>query len=503
MTERWTVPLGPRASGVLLHPTSLPGPGPLGDLGPAAGDFVDWLAETGQKFWQMLPITAAGRGGSPYDSRSAFAAEPALISLHALDPEPAVSGARPAPGVHPLDRVRTAKLSALRRSWRAFRKRPDPGVERTWSLLRSDPEHRAWLEDWSLYAALKENQGGAAWWEWDRELRRAEPEALDSARRRLSSEIHFHAFVQTLFYRQWVSLRERAEAAGLRLLGDLPIYVGPDSCDVWLHRELFEVGPDGEMEARGGVPPDVFSETGQDWGAPVFRWERHRADGFAWWRRRLRLALERFHRVRIDHFRGLVAYWRIPGHAETALEGEWIPAPGIELFRSLHRVLGPLRLVAENLGVITEDVEELRRRVGAPGMRVLQFAFDEPGSPHLPHRHRQNDVVFTGTHDNPPTAAWYEALDDDARRQFRTYLGDPGNRPHRVLVRAALTSVAKLSILPLQDLLGLGAEARMNVPGRATGNWRWRMTRAHPSPEVSRWLRELTRLTGRGRESWP
>ncbi|MDX1630737.1 MAG: 4-alpha-glucanotransferase [Thermoanaerobaculia bacterium] len=494
----WTVPLDHRFSGILLHPTSLPGRGLLGELGPETGEFVRWLAETRQQIWQMLPITAAGRGGSPYDSRSAFAGEPALVSL-----EPSIAGgsrlSAPAPRgeEHLLDTVRSRKLRTLRSVWESFRRKPDPAVVRAREMLREDPDHRSWLEDWALYSAVKERYGGTPWWRWDRELRRAEPDTLRDARRELSAEIEFHVFVQALFQVQWSSLRDRARAVGVRLLGDLPIYVGPDSADVWLRRELFEVGPDGEMEARGGVPPDAFAADGQDWGAPLFRWDRHRSDDFAWWRRRLRLALQRFDRVRIDHFRGLVAYWRIPGDAETARDGEWVTAPGEELFRSLHRKLGPLRLVAENLGVITDEVEALRHRIGAPGMRVLQFAFDELDSPHLPHRHRRNEVVFTGTHDNPPTAAWYRSLDVERRRRLRAYLGKLGKRPHRLLVRAALTSVANLSVLPLQDVLGLGAEARMNVPGRAVGNWEWRLSELPPPRTISRWLRDLTEVTGR------
>ena len=442
----------------------------------------------------MLPVTAAGYAGSPYDARSACAGEPALVALEPLvrdgllpDRENPGKGRRSAN----LDTARARKLASLRRAWETFRKAGHPEIAETLEGARPP-----WLDAWALFSALEERFDGAPWWTWDGPLRRAEEDALRRARRELAAEIDFHAFVQSVFAWQWGELRADAAERGVLLYGDVPIYVSRNSADVWFHRELFDVAEDGTMRATSGVPPDYFSETGQSWGTPVFRWDRHREEGFSWWTERMGVALRRFDRVRIDHFRGLVAYWRIPAEASGARGGEWIEGPGIDLFREMHDRLGPLALVAENLGVITEDVEGLRREIGAPGMRVLQFGFDSPDSGHLPHHHERDEVIFTGTHDNAPTRTWYRSLSPDAKSRFQAYAGT-GGPAHRRLARLALTSVADLALLPLQDVLGLGARSRTNTPGTTNGNWTWRLDGSEPLDEAGEWLAGLVEVTGR------
>jgi 4-alpha-glucanotransferase len=496
-------PLAGRSAGVLLHLTSLPGSGPLGRLDEEPTDrFLDWLRQTRQAVWQMLPVTVAGPAGSPYDGRSATALEPGLTGVEDLARVGllAVAGGRPdepAPRSRPPIEIARARAEpALRAAWAAFRERGHRGIEAAWDGMQRG-EDAASVADWALFDALRARFEGRPWWQWDLEIRRARPRAVAEARRSLAPEIDFRRFIQAVLHWQWTSLRQRARARGIELHGDLPIYVSRDSADVWLHRHLFEVGNDGELEAQGGVPPDYFSATGQAWGLPPFRWESHREEGYAWWANRLRVALTRFDRVRIDHFRGLVAYWRIPAGAPDARTGAWVDGPGRELFEAIHRRLGPLSLVAENLGMITPDVEALRESLGMPGVRVLQFAFDEEDSPHLPHHHRPDDVVFTGTHDNPPTATWYRRLGPEPRRRFRRLTGRAGPA-HRRLARLALGSVASLAILPAQDVLGLGARARMNTPATTAGNWRWRLDGWEGLQRVAEWLAPETEGSGRG-----
>lgn len=492
----------PRAAGVLLHLTSLPGDGGIGDLGDGAHQFLDWLEAAGQSIWQILPFQETGFGASPYGAASSFAGNRLLVSpVAATREEDGVVSTSPSPpppatpGLVQYEPARRWKDGALRRMWHETRDRsPETLHRRTDAFIAS---HADWLPDWALYAALKEELGGAPWTRWPEDLRRRRPTALAAAGDRLRDEIGYHVFVQYLFDRQWRSLREAARRRGIRLLGDLPLYPALDSADVWAHQRLFDLDDDGTPRHVAGVPPDYFSATGQLWGSPVYDWHRMAADGFDWWIRRLRFLLDRVDLLRLDHFRGFAAYWRVPGDAADARGGEWVGGPGTDFFDAVAQRLGALPLVAEDLGVITPDVEELRQRYRLPGMKVLQFGFDEPDNEHLPHHHTPDHVVYTATHDNDTSRGWFDGLAEPSRRRVLEYL-EPGSEPiSRALVRCAHQSVASLAIVPAQDLLDLGSDARMNVPGRADGNWRWRLERGELSAAIGRDLRRLTELSGR------
>lgn len=490
-----------RAAGVLLHLTSLPGDGGIGDLGDGAHEFLDWLEAAGQSIWQMLPFQEPGFGASPYGAASSFAGNRLLISLtaSACEEDGIVAGpAAPEPATPRLleyEPVRRWKDESLLRMWQETRSRDAEGLRRrTDAFISSHPD---WLPDWALYAALKDELEGAPWTRWPEDLRRRQPSALAAAGDRLRDQIDYHVFVQWLFDRQWRRLREAAHRRGVRLLGDLPIYPALDSADVWAHQELFDLDQDGRPLHVAGVPPDYFSPTGQLWGNPIYDWSRLAADGFDWWVRRLRFSLDRVDLLRLDHFRGFSAYWRVPGDAADARSGEWVEGPGTAFFDAVHDRLGSLPLVAEDLGVITPDVEELRRRYRLPGMKVLQFGFDEPDNEHLPHHHTPDHVVYTATHDNDTTRGWFDGLAEPARRRVRDYLGPGAGPVSRALVRCAHHSVARLAIVPAQDLLDLGSDARMNTPGKAGGNWRWRLERGELSPAIGRELHRLTELSGR------
>ena len=473
--------MGKRRAGILLHPTSLPGPFGVGDLGPAADRFLAWLATAGVSVWQTLPLNVTGLGGSPYTPASAFAGNPTLLSPERLRDDGLVTEGElaTAPGgeagrVH-LDGVESWKRGLLRAAWERFRRQPSDGrLAQEMATFETHPEQAPWLDDWALFAALKSHLGGSSWLDWPPELRDRRPEALRAARAELAGELAYRRFVQFLFFRQWAAVRAGAEARGVEILGDLPIYVALDSADVWAHRDLFDLDERGRPRTVAGVPPDYFSETGQRWGNPIYRWGRIRDSGYAWWIDRMRANFRLAHRVRIDHFRGLVAFWRVPADEETAVRGEWSPGPGIELFDALADALGELALVAEDLGEITPDVEELRVELGLPGMRVLQFGFDA-GSPHAPHRLTADTVVYTGTHDNDTTRGWLATADAATRARALDYLDATPDTIHRALLRAAWVAPSELAVAPLQDVLGLGPEARMNTPGEPAGNWSWRL----------------------------
>ena len=495
-----------RAAGVLLHPTSLPAPHGIGDVGPGASAFLAWAESAGLGVWQVLPLGPTGYGNSPYNSPSAFAGNPLLISPERLVeegllPRPALAG-RPH---FPLDRVdyeaaRTWKERLLRASFAHFASHAPAGLRAEEEAWRGAPEQSRWLGDFTLFQSLKARFGGAAWTDWPPELRRREPAALEAARTELGDELAFHSYCQFLFFRQWERLRAEARARGIAILGDVPIYVAGDSADVWAHPELFKLRADGHPRAVAGVPPDYFSATGQRWGNPIYDWRRLARSGFAWWIERLRANLRLFDMVRLDHFRGFVAYWQIPASEPTAVRGRWVRGPGARLFKALRAALGPhLPLVAEDLGVITPDVVALRERFALPGMRVLQFAFAAaPGEDdvHAPHRHTASSVVYTGTHDNDTSAGWYAGLEPGERERVDDYLGR--GEPISVrIVRAAYTSVADLAIVPLQDFLGLGSEARMNTPAEPAANWAFRARAEHFTPELAAALRRMAELTGR------
>ena len=469
-----------RSCGVLLHPTSLPGPQGCGDLGAGAHQFIDWLASAGQRLWQVLPLGPTGAGNSPYMSPSAFAGHPLLVDLGDLHQRGWLTAGEIEIGTpSTTERVDYAEVIPWRTQRLAlaadrFASSADPAARAQYR--RFCDEQAGWLEDYALYTVLAAAQPGRSWSAWPDGLAAREPLALARARSRLAAQLDACRFVQWCFYRQWQALREYAHSKGIRMFGDTPIFVAYDSADVWAHPGLFELDDSGQPVAVAGVPPDYFSATGQRWGNPLYRWEAHAVTGFDWWRRRVRHALDSFDLLRIDHFRGFAAFWRIPAHEETAIQGEWVPGPGEALFHSLTGSLGPLPIVAEDLGTITSDVEHLRRSFAFPGMRVLQFAWGgDIGNPYLPHNHSPDSVVYTGTHDNDTTIGWWRSLDDATRRHVCEYLGTEGHEIHWDLIRAACASVADTAILPLQDVLGLDGRHRMNTPGQADGCWAWRV----------------------------
>ncbi len=491
-----------RRAGILLHPTSLPGPYGVGDVGRGATAFLDWAAAAGVGLWQVLPLTPPDAGGSPYTALSAFAGNPLLISPDALVEDGLLpASALSPPPVLAADRVDFPavahwKDTLLREAWERFRHDGAGALRDRFRDFAADTRHAPWLGDWELFRALERREGGRPWNEWPPPLARREPAALDAARRELLVETGFQRFAQFVFFQQWGQLRGAAARRGVRLLGDLPIYVAHHSADVWAHQALFDLDADGRSRHVAGVPPDYFSPTGQRWGNPLYRWDRMAADGYRWWVDRLRASLELTDLVRIDHFRALAAYWQVPASEPTALRGEWVAGPGMALLAALRRGLGGLPIVAEDLGTITPDVEALREAAGLPGMKVLQFAFDEDDSGHLPHHHTPRSVVYTGTHDNDTTVGWFRDLGAASRARLADYLGADGE-PHWQLIRSAYTSVADLAVVPMQDVLGLGSEARMNLPGRADGNWGWRVPPGLPRGDEPARLRRLALLSGR------
>jgi len=481
-----------RCAGILLHPTSLPGPSGVGDLGPDAHRFADVLAEMGTTVWQVLPIGPTGYGNSPYQCFSAFAGNPLLIHV------PGDSADFPA---HTVDypRVIPRKQAALREVLSAFQ--PDDHY-RTFVRAQS-----WWLEDYALFMALKGAHGGVAWTDWEPGAALRDPPALGGWRARLGSEMELFRREQALFFAQFHALRKACRKHGIRLMGDVPIYVAHDSADVWANPSLFKLDASGRPKVQAGVPPDYFSATGQLWGNPIYDWEALRTCGYDWWIRRMRCAFELFDLVRIDHFRGFEAYWEVPSEETTAVNGRWVKGPGAELFQRITEALGPLPIIAENLGVITPAVEALRERLGYPGMSILQFAFATDGQANtfLPHTYPRALVVYTGTHDNDTTLGWWEssgagdstrtAADVTREKSYALrYLAADGREMNWTLIRAALASVADTALIPLQDVLGLGSEARMNLPGRESGNWAWRFSWDQLEPEMVTRLRELVDL---------
>ncbi|HVS16687.1 MAG TPA: 4-alpha-glucanotransferase [Thermoanaerobaculia bacterium] len=497
-----------RASGILHHPTSLPGRFGVGDLGPAAAFFLQRLAAAGQRVWQILPVHPPAGARSPYDARSTYAGDPLLISpeelvADGLLPAAALAGVEPMEGGRiAFGRAQALKQSLLRTSWQHFRSGASAELRDDLGRFAEGAEQAPWLADWTLFAALHRRFEGRAWSSWPTDLRRRAPAALGAAGRELAEEIAFERYVQFLFDRQWRALRRRAEAVGVRLYGDLPIYVAYDSADVWADQELFELDAEGQPLAVAGVPPDTFSDSGQLWGHPLYRWERHRADGFAWWVRRVASALRRVDLLRLDHFRGFVAYWRVPAGAGSAREGRWARGPGRRLFAALETALGELPLIAEDLGSVTPAVRRLRRELGVPGMRVVQFAFDSEDSEHLPERCPPDTVIYSGTHDNDTTRGWVRVLEGERRQRLDRYLGlstasaDPGETVWRLLA-ATLGARSELAVVPMQDVLALGSDARTNTPGVADGNWRWRMRTDAFTDELVERLRSLTETSGR------
>jgi 4-alpha-glucanotransferase len=471
----------PRSSGIILHPTSLPGQYGIGDLGLSAYRFVDWLVAAGQSLWQVLPLGPTSYGDSPYQTLSAVAGNPLLISLDDLLESGWLTADELAdPPPSPADRVDYGavipwKLGRLDQAWSRFQSEAATADRQDFAAFQA--EQRAWLQDFATFMAVKEDHAGRPWVEWPAPLRDRDQEALAAAATRLADRIAAHAWRQWLFDRQWSRLRAYANTAGVRLLGDLPIFVAHDSCDVWSRRKLFFLDAAGHPTRVAGVPPDYFSATGQLWGNPLYDWRAMARQDYAWWVDRLRLCLRQTDLVRIDHFRGFEAYWEIPADAQSAVNGRWVQGPGLGFFESLRRHLGSLPIVAEDLGLITEAVEELRDAFDLPGMKVLQFAWEEPRNPFQPHNYPANCVVYSGTHDNDPTCGWWEhQADDQIHRMVSDYVGYPVTEPAWTLIRLGMLSVGHTFIMPMQDVLSLGREARMNRPGAEDGNWNWRLT---------------------------
>lgn len=491
-----------RSSGLLCHITSLPGPHGIGDLGSPSYAFVDTLRDAHQHLWQVLPLGPAGAGASPYDSRSSFAGNPQMISVEDLRDQGLLT-ARDVPSETGFrtDMVEFRRVERWkgRRLQQAFARFQDGSG----AHLREDYESfckaaSRWLDDYALYQALREAHAGTAWHTWPAALRDRERPAISQARQGLADKIEFHRFVQFLFDIQWTRLKRYANQQSIAIMGDIPIYVALDSADVWANQDQFQLDENRQPTVQAGVPPDLFSSDGQLWGNPVYDWDRMKVDGYAWWQQRMDRVLQLTDIVRVDHFRGFAAGWQVPAGEKTARNGEWVTGPGTDFFDTLQGSIGQMPIVVEDLGVITPDVEELRDSLGYPGMKVLQFAFgDGAENPYLPHNVVPGSMVYTGTHDNDTTVGWYQAASRGEQRHVRDYLRTRGNTVHRDMIRAAWGSVGVLACAPVQDVLGLGSEARMNVPGTATGNWGWRMENLDELRRHTGFLRELTGLFGR------
>jgi 4-alpha-glucanotransferase len=504
----------PRSSGIILHPTSLPGRYGIGELGREAHRFLDFLSDAGQKIWQVLPLGPTGYGDSPYQCFSAFAGNPLLVDLEELAAEgligqAALAAAPSLPGdAVDYGCVLEFKLPLLAAAAREFEAHAARGKRDAYDAFTR--RHAAWLDEFALFMALKKEYGGGAWTRWPRTAVLREPAALARFGERLAPEIAAQKFTQYLFFRQWQRVRDACRERGIRILGDVPIYVAHDSADVWANPQLFQLEADGNPSVVAGVPPDYFSATGQLWGNPLYRWDALARDGYAWWIERLRATLSTVDMIRLDHFRGFEAYWEVPAGEPTAQHGRWVTGPGAGFFELVEQALGELPLVAENLGVITPEVEGIRARFGYPGMAILQFAFgtDPQGPSFRPHNYPRELVAYTGTHDNDTTRGWWNsaaaagstrtARDIEEERAFtRRYLATDGAEIHWTFIRAVMASVADVALFPLQDVLGLASEARMNLPGRPGGNWRWRFRRDMLKPELAVRLKELARMYDR------
>ncbi len=497
-------PAGYRASGLLLHVTSLPSPYGIGDVGPTAVAWVDRLHETGQGWWQALPLGPTGYGDSPYQSLSSFAGNPLLISPDWLIEDGLVraadcAGCSFSPTTVDFDAVKRFKFALLETAWKNFSTAARSDLRPDFEHFGNDHAH--WLDDYALFRALTARYDGASYLEWPEELIRRTPAALDRARQALASQVDRVRFVQFVLFRQGARLKAHARARGVRLIGDLPFFVSPDSSDVWAHPELFLLDAQHRSRVVAGVPPDYFSSQGQRWGNPIYDWDALAASGYRWCIDRVRALLAHVDAIRLDHFRGFAAAWHVPTGAPTAESGQWMPGPGAGFFAEVEKALGGLPFLAEDLGIITPDVVALRDAFRLPGTRVLQFAFDgHADNPHLPDNHVPNSVVYTGTHDNPTTRGWHDDLSEAERRNLWRYLkrgGGTSADAAPALLRLAWSSVAALAIAPLQDVLNLGKDARMNQPGTAQGNWRWRSTEAMLSTSAWESLRDLTHASAR------
>ncbi|MGD0179414.1 MAG: 4-alpha-glucanotransferase [Terriglobales bacterium] len=492
----------PRLTGILLHPISLPSRGGIGDFGPAAYEFLDFLASAHQGLWQVLPLGPPANGNSPYSSTSAFAGNPLLISLdrlaeHGWIDASHLSGLTNPPAPIDYDRVQEDKIPLLSQAARKFLDSAPAAAKSR--LDRFCKDNTWWLEDFVLYDALRDRYHKQSWNTWPKELARREPGSLQTARTELASEMAVGRVIQFFFYEQWRALRRYCAQKSIRVVGDIAIFVDYDSADVWANRELFRLKDDLSPEFVSGVPPDAFSATGQRWGNPLYDWNAMRAEGYQWWVRRLRWATQTCDFIRLDHFRGFSQFWEIPASEPTAIHGRWVDGPKDELFNKLREELGGLPFFAEDLGYITPDVIELRERLHIPGIAVLQFGFGDPGAHmYLPHRLTSDRVVYTGTHDNDTTLGWWKSSATDyERRAANAYVGNCGDGINWAFIRAIQTSVASFSVAPLQDVLGLGSEARLNTPSVKSGNYLWRYQPGSLKPEFAQRLASLAEVADR------
>jgi 4-alpha-glucanotransferase len=482
MVETQVFTLAQRGAGVLLHPTSLPGDGPFGELGNDALRFIDFLAAAGQRIWQVLPLSPVHEDLSPYQSFSAFAGNPNLVGRHWLMEELPHH-------MHDEHHAQLSRMELVRLHYQLYRE----AVRFAEQFRAFCAQHAHWLDDYAMFRVLKDRFDGKQWNEWPVAYRDRQSDVLAAVRREKSEQVDLYRFEQFFFYRQWHRVRHYANERGIAILGDMPIFVAYDSADVWTQRCAFLLDDQGEPTVVTGVPPDYFSATGQRWGNPHYDWEWMEADGFSWWKRRVAQHLELYNMFRVDHFRGFESSWEIPVYEETAINGRWIKVPGEALFTALQNHFGEIPILAEDLGIITPEVTELRRKFHFPGMLILQFAFDgQKDNPYLPHNHTEDSVVYTGTHDNDTTLGWFSALPEWQQQHVMDYLGFPHKPMPWPLIESAYSSVARQAIIPMQDILALGSEHRMNIPGMSQGNWRWQFTWDDVTPEVVKRLRNLT-----------
>ena len=493
-----------RYSGVLVHPTSFPSPYGIGDMGRGAHEFIDFLAMAGQHLWQVLPLGPSGNGNSPYQSYSVFAGQTLLISPELLIEKKLLTEA----DVHPIpefnadrvdyDKVTTYKTSLFKKAYEHFRHTADKNLLEEYDSFQSNNQY--WLDDYCLYMAGKDYHNGLPWYEWEDSLLDPTPKERASWMKLLASEIDYYRFIQFAFFSQWYELKDYANKKGIAIIGDIPIFTAPDSADVWANKELFKLDSKGYPLEVAGVPPDYFSATGQLWGNPLYDWDAMKDDGYRWWIERVRNQLDQVDYIRIDHFRGFEAYWAVPAGEETAMNGKWKKGPGEALFEAIQKALGEeLPIFAEDLGIITPEVEKLRDTLGFPGMKILQFGFDGTGeSTFLPHQlSTRNCNCYTGTHDNDTTCGWYEHTNEQNKDKVRRYMNTDASSVSWDFIRTCLGTIAKYAIFPVQDLLKLGSEHRMNTPGTATGNWEFRYRSGLLDEGMAKGLKQMTELFGR------
>lgn len=493
-----------RTSGILLHPTSLPSPYGIGDLGKAAYDFIDFLEKAGQHLWQILPLTPTGYSNSPYSSFSAFAGQTLLISPEKLEKLGLLKEWEldTAPKNNEIlvdyDKVSPWKTQIFKLAFSRFKVQEDKELQKEYKQFVKDNSY--WLDDYAIYMACKDMQEGKEWYNWEEKYRKATQKVKAELKKLLKEEIQYYCFIQFLFYKQWTELKAYANEKDIKIIGDMPLFVSWDSADVWANQKLFQLDSKGYPTAVAGVPPDYFSETGQLWGNPLYNWKAHEKNQFKWWVARVRHQLGLSDYLRIDHFRGLESYWSVPAGEKTAMNGKWVKAPGKALFETIEQELGEgLPIIAEDLGTITPEVIELRDHFGFPGMRILQFAFDaEDESSFLPHQFTTtNCVCYTGTHDNNTSRGWYDSASEYSRDKVRRYMNTDGSSIHWDFLRTCLGTIAAYAIIPMQDILGLGEEGRMNVPGVAENNWAWRYKKEDISDGLAEGLKATTHLYGR------